>query len=246
MSSIDLRGKLAVVTGSTRGAGRAIAGALASRGVEVVITARCEADVSRTVRDLIDAGYRARGIPCDVRKYSDVESLMKFAAADSGGLDILVNNAGVGIFGHIADLSPEQWDQTIGTNLNGVFYCCHAALPFFRRRQGGYILNISSLDGKSAFASGAAYNASKFGLEGLSEALMLDLRHENIKVSYIMPGSIATGFSGRNPSEKEAWALTGEDLAQTVLDLLAYEHRALASRVELRPFQPPRKKNWKS
>jgi len=188
------------------------------------------------------AGLEVRGKACDVREYSDVESLMRFAAEDAGGVDILVNNAGLGIFRHVADLSPEEWDQVIDTNLTGVFYCCHAAIPFLRKRGGGYILNISSLAGKNAFNDGTAYNASKFGLEGFSEALMLDLRHENIKVSYIMPGSVSTEFAGRQPSERDNWKLTPGDVAQVVLDLLAHDHRALPSRVELRPFQPPRKK----
>jgi NAD(P)-dependent dehydrogenase (short-subunit alcohol dehydrogenase family) len=166
---------------------------------------------------------------------------MRFAADDSGGLDILVNNAGVGIFGHVADLSPEEWDQVIETNLTGVFYCCHAAIPYLRKRGGGYILNISSLAGKNAFRDGTAYNASKFGLEGFSEALMLDLRYENIKVSYIMPGSVATEFAGRQPSEKDNWKLTSDDVAKVIVDLLTHDRRALPSRVELRPFQPPRK-----
>jgi NAD(P)-dependent dehydrogenase (short-subunit alcohol dehydrogenase family) len=236
--SANLEGKVAVVTGSTRGIGRAIADALAGLGAEVIITARRDEDVARVVREMTDAGHKARGIRCDTRSYEDVEALMKLAAEGSGGFDILVNNAGIGIFGHISEVSPDQWDQVIDTNLTGVFYCCHAALPYLKKRGGGYILNISSLAGKNAFKGGTLYNASKFGLEGLSEALMLDLRYENIKVSYIMPGSVATEFSGREPSEKDAWKLTSEDVARVVTDLIGHEHRALASRVELRPFQP--------
>ena len=240
MSSI--REKVAVVTGSTRGIGRTIAEALAKQGARVVVSGRKAEAVQRAVEDMRGAGLEVRGKACDVREYSDVESLMRFAAEDAGGVDILVNNAGLGIFRHVADLSPEEWDQVIDTNLTGVFYCCHAAIPFLRKRGGGYILNISSLAGKNAFNDGTAYNASKFGLEGFSEALMLDLRHENIKVSYIMPGSVSTEFAGRQPSERDNWKLTPGDVAQVVLDLLAHDHRALPSRVELRPFQPPRKK----
>ncbi|MEE9180455.1 MAG: SDR family oxidoreductase [Vicinamibacteria bacterium] len=239
MTSIE--GKVAVVTGASRGIGRAIAEALGRKGARVVLAARREDDLKRAVDEMKSVGMDARGIPCDVRRYPDVESLMRFAAQDSGGLDILVNNAGLGIFGHIADLSPEQWDQVIDTNLSGVFYCCHAAIPYFRKRGEGYILNISSLAGKNAFRDGTAYNASKFGLEGFSEALMLDLRYENIKVSYIMPGSVATEFAGREPGGRDRWKLTPQDVAKVVVDLLAHEHRALPSRVELRPFQPPRK-----
>jgi len=234
-----LEDKVAVVTGSTRGIGKAIAEALARQGAEVVISSRRKQEVQSVVAEM--SGLGVRGIPCDVRSYTDAESLMRFAAEGAGGIDILVNSAGIGIFGHIADVSPDQWDQVIDTNLSGVFYCCHAALPHLRRRGGGTIVNISSLAGKNPFAGGTLYNASKFGLEGLSEALMLDLRYENIKVSTIMPGSVATEFSGREPSAEESWRLTARDVAQVVLDLLGQEKRALASRVELRPFQPPRK-----
>jgi len=238
----SLNGKVAVVTGSTRGIGRTIAEALARQGAGVVVSGRQAGDVERVVEDFRGAGIEVRGKACDVRKYADAEVLMRFAAEETGGIDILVNNAGIGIFHHVAELSPEEWDQVIGTNLSGVFYCCHAAIPFLRKRGGGYIFNISSLAGKNAFHDGTAYNASKFGLEGFSEALMLDLRYENIKVSYIMPGSVATEFAGRQVSERESWKLTPGDVAQVVLDLLALDRQALASRVELRPFQPPRKK----
>jgi len=237
----SIKDKVAVVTGSTRGIGRAIAEALAGQGARVVVSARRPADVERAVDEMRQAGQDVRGKACDVRKYSDAESLMRFAAEGWGGLDILVNNAGIGIFGHVAEISPEEWDRVIDTNLTGVFYCCRAAIPFLRQRGGGYIINISSLAGKNAFPEGTAYNASKFGLEGFSEALMLDLRYENVKVSYIMPGSVATHFAGREPSERDAWKLAPRDVAQVVLDLLAHEKRALPSRVELRPFQPPRK-----
>ena len=238
----SIKDKVAVVTGSTRGIGRAIAEALAGQGARVVVSARSPADVERAVEEMRQAGQEVRGKACDVRKYSDAESLMRFAAEGSGGLDILVNNAGIGIFGHVAEISPEEWDRVIDTNLTGVFYCCRAAIPFLRQRGGGYIINISSLAGKNAFPDGTAYNASKFGLEGFTEALMLDLRYENIKVSYIMPGSVATHFAGREPSERDAWKLAPQDVARVVLDLLAHEKRALPSRVELRPFQPPQKK----
>ena len=240
MSSV--KDKIAVVTGSSRGIGRAIAETLAREGARVVVSARTAADVERAVGEMTRADLEARGQACDVRNYPEAESLMRFAAESWGGLDILVNNAGVGIFAHVADLSAAQWDQVIDTNLTGVFYCCHAAIPHLRKRGGGYILNISSLAGKNAFNNGAAYNASKFGLEGFSEALMLDLRYENIKVSYIMPGSVATEFAGREASEQDSWKLSSEDVAQVVMDLLAHEKRSLPSRVELRPFQPPRKK----
>lgn len=238
---IDLEEKVAVVTGSTRGIGRSIARTIGLAGATVVVSGRKEADVRSAVAELTEDGVTARGRACDVRSYDDVEKLMRFADEEAGGLDILVNNAGVGIFGSVLELSPEEWDTVIDTNLTGVFYCSRAALPYLKKRGGGAIINISSLAGKNAFQGGAAYNASKFGLEGLSEAMMLDLRYQNVKVAYVMPGSVATEFAGRAASAGEDWRLTSENVAEVVLGILAQEHRALSSRVELRPFQPPRK-----
>ena len=189
----------------------------------------------------------------DVRDYSQVERLMARAEELFGGLDILVNNAGIGLFNPVDEISPEEWDAVIGTNLTGCFYCVRAAVPRMKRRGGGYIFNISSLAGKNAFAGGAAYNASKFGLNGFSEAAMLDLRYDGIRVSYIMPGSVETDFGhpGEHPgghpgerrerSRRSAWMIEPEDVAQAVLDLLRTDPRIMISRVEMRPSQPPRK-----
>jgi NAD(P)-dependent dehydrogenase (short-subunit alcohol dehydrogenase family) len=240
MKSIDLRGKVGVVTGSTRGIGRDIAEELARAGATVVVSGRRDEDVARVVEEMEAAGHQALGAACDVRRYDEVEALMGLAAGKAGGIDILINNAGIGLFAHVAEIVPDAWDEVIATNLTGVFYCSRAAIPHFRKRGGGAIVNVSSLAGKNAFAGGAAYNASKFGLEGLSEAMMLDLRYENIKVAYVMPGSVATEFAGRERKE-DTWRLTGTDVAEVVLDILAQDRRALASRIELRPFQPPRK-----
>ncbi len=242
MTHSELAGKVALVTGSTRGIGRAIAESLAAAGASVAVSARREKDVSETVAAMTQNGWDVLGSACDVRRYDEVTTLMAYVADEASGLDILVNNAGVGIFGSIAELSPESWDQVIGTNLTGVFYCSHAALPYLKKRGGGAIINISSLAGKNAFKGGAAYNASKFGLEGLSEAMMLDLRYQNIKVAYVMPGSVATEFAGRGSGDGDDWRLSSEDVAEVVMGILAQDHRALASRVELRPFQPPQKK----
>ena len=242
MTHSELAGKVALVTGSTRGIGRAIAESLAAAGATVAVSARREKDVSETVATMKQNGWDVLGSACDVRRYDEVTALMAYVADEAAGLDILVNNAGVGIFGSIAELSTESWDQVIGTNLTGVFYCSHAALPYLKKRGGGAIINISSLAGKNAFKGGAAYNASKFGLEGLSEAMMLDLRYQNIKVAYVMPGSVATEFAGRGSGDGDDWRLSSEDVADVVMGILAQDHRALASRVELRPFQPPQKK----
>jgi NAD(P)-dependent dehydrogenase (short-subunit alcohol dehydrogenase family) len=241
MKRADLEGKVGLVTGSTRGIGRAIAEEMAKAGATLVVSGTREADVARVVEEMRAAGHTVFGSACDVRRYDEVEALMEYCTSEAGGLDILVNNAGVGLFSPVSEISPEDWDRVINTNLTGVFYCSRAAIPHLLQRGGGAIVNISSLAGKNAFAGGAAYNASKFGLEGLSEAMMLDLRYQNIKVAYVLPGSVATEFSGRTLSEEESWRLTAGDVAEVVLDILAQDRRALASRVELRPFQPPRK-----
>ena len=231
---MSLDGKVAVVTGGTKGIGRAIAEALLSKGARVVVGARTADEVERTARDL---GDDARGQVCDVRSAADCEALVDTAIDAFGGLDILVNNAGVGAFVPVADMSRDDWDRTIETNLNGVFYCTHAALPHLREGGGGWIINLGSLAGKNAFPGGAAYNASKFGLIGFSEALMQEVRHDGIRVSYIMPGSVATpGFS----SGEADWKIQPEDLGRIVLDLLATPDRTLPSRIEVRPSRPPR------
>ena len=156
-----------------------------------------------------------------------------------GAPDILVNNAGVGKFASVAALTIEDWMRVLETNLSGVFYCCHEALPRFEQSGGGYIINISSLAGRNAFAGGAAYNASKFGLNGFSEAMMLDHRNDNVRVSYIMPGSVATEF-GSGAGSQAAWKIAPQDIADIVIMLLRMPDRTLISRVEVRPSRPPK------
>ena len=155
-----------------------------------------------------------------------------------GGLDVLVNNAGVGHFANVADMSTDDWRKVIDTNLSGVFYCCAAALPHLKRRGAGWIINISSLAGKNPFVGGAAYCASKAGLNAFSEALMQEVRYDNIRVSYIMPGSVATGFSGRPDGSGADWKIAAEDVSDLVLDLVTFPSRSLPSRIELRPSRP--------
>jgi 3-oxoacyl-[acyl-carrier protein] reductase len=152
-----------------------------------------------------------------------------------------VNNAGVGRFGNVADLTIDDWQQVLETNLSGVFYCCHAAIPEMKRRGGGYIVNISSLAGKNAFAGGAAYCASKSALNAFSEALMQEVRYDNIRVSYVMPGSVSTGFGHAGMGGEADWKIAPEEVAEVVVDLVTLNPRSLASRVELRPSRPPRK-----
>jgi len=184
---------------------------------------------------------RVTGLVCDVRKYNHVRNVIDHTVKELGGLDILINNAGVGIFETVEETSPEDFRAVLETNLFGVFYCCHEAIPAMKKRGGGYIINISSLAGVNPHPRMAAYNASKFGLNGFSEALMQEVRHENIKVSYIMPGSVNTEFGGDSPSNEKSWQLTPQDIARVVIDLLHHDDRSLPSRVEIRPSKPPKK-----
>jgi NAD(P)-dependent dehydrogenase (short-subunit alcohol dehydrogenase family) len=235
-----LTGKHALVTGGTRGIGRAIATHLLRAGAAVAICGRTRESVDHVTSELKHSpGGDVFGTPADVSKSDEVARLFDTVESRFGGLDILVNNAGAGIFRSIQDMTLEDWHSMIDLNLSGVFYCCHYGLPLLRKRGEGYIIQISSLAGINAFAGGAAYNASKFGLNGFSEAIMQDLRYENIRVSYIMPGSVATDFS---PADGPAdWKIAPEDVAEVVLNLLRMPNRSLVSRVEIRPSKPKKK-----
>ena len=239
---MNLTKKAAIVTGGTKGIGRGIAAALIREGVSVCISARHQDEVDKAVHELNGSkDGRAIGLVCDVRNYDQVKALIDHTVKELGGLDILVNNAGVGIFETVEQTSPEDFRAVLETNLSGVFYCCHEAIPQMKQRGGGYIINISSLAGANPHPRMAAYNASKFGLNGFSEALMQEVRHDNIKVSYIMPGSVNTEFGGDSPSDEKSWQLTPADIARVVIDLLHQDDRALPSRVEIRPSKPPKK-----
>jgi len=239
---MDLSGKKAVVTGGTKGIGYAIARALIAGGVDVVVSARHEDEIDQTVDQLNELGPgRCAGFVCDVRNESQVKDLFANVVKVLSGLDILVNNAGIGLFETVEATSGDDFRAVIETNLCGVFYCCHEAIPLMKKRGGGYILNLSSLAGANPHPRMAAYNASKFGLNGFSEALMQEVRHDGIKVSYIMPGSVNTEFGGDEPSAEKSWQLQPDDIAQVVMDLLNFPQRALLSRVEIRPSRPPKK-----
>ena len=228
-------GKIALVTGGSKGIGLAIAHALAAAGASVVITGRDQSALDRAVKSAAE-GTNVRGVRADVQNHEDAARAVAEAVTAFGGLDILINNAGVAALMNVADMSVSDWDRTIGTNLSGVFYCTRAALPELRRRGGGWIISISSLASKNAFAGGAAYCATKAGLNAFSEALMQEVRYDNIRVSCIMPGSVATGFGGRDVGAD--WKLAPEDVAEVVIDLLEHPARSLPSRVELRPSRP--------
>ncbi len=242
MSREPIQGKVAVVTGSTKGIGLAIAEALLAEGMKVVVSARGEGDVAVAGKRLsAEHPDRVAAVACDVRSESAVAGLFRETDRAFGGVDVLVNNAGVGVFRNLAELTLEEWNRVLETNVTGVFLCSRAAIPVMRRRGGGYIFNISSLAGKNAFPGGTAYNASKFALNGLSEALMQEVRYDGIRVSYIMPGSVNTYFGGSAPDPAMEWKLMAGDVAQVVVDLLRHSPRSLPSRVEIRPSQPPKK-----
>jgi len=239
---MGIDGKNAVVTGGTKGIGRAIAEALVDEGISVCVSARNQDEIERAVKELNrSAGGRAIGFACDVREYDQVSALFNHTIKELGGLDILINNAGIGVFETVEETSPEDFRSVLETNLFGVFYCCHRAIPEMKKRGGGYIINISSLAGANPHPRMAAYNASKFALNGFSEALMQEVRHDNIKVSYIMPGSVNTEFGGDSPGDEKSWQLTPQDIARVVIGLLHHDDRALPSRVEIRPSKPPKK-----
>ncbi len=227
--------RVSLVTGGTRGIGLAVARALLEHGDHVAITGTSADGVQRAAAGL---GTEVLALECDVRHAASVEAAFHAVEERFGGLDVLINNAGVGVGVPVADLSHEEWDRIIGTNLTGVFHCCKAAIPRMRRRGGGWIISVSSLASKNPFVGGAAYSASKAGLNAFCEALMQEVRYDNIRVSYVLPGSVATGFSGRAAGDGDDWKLLPEDVAAVIVDLLAHPARSLPSRVEIRPSRP--------
>lgn len=227
----------AFVTGGTKGIGRAIAAAILANGGSVAVTGRAQKDADEAARALgKEHGQPARaiGLALDVRDRQSVDAVVSDAAARLGGLNVLVNNAGVGVFKETASMSDDEWDRVIGTNLTGVFYCTRAALPALRR-EGGWIINIASLAGRNYFATAGAYCATKAGLVAFSESVMLEERERNVRVSVVMPGSVATDFSGPRAHDDDSWKLRPEDIAEVVMDLLRHPGRSLPSKVEIRP-----------
>jgi 3-oxoacyl-[acyl-carrier protein] reductase len=229
----------AIVTGGTRGIGRAVAKAILADGGSVTITGlnpeRLEAAVGSLADEIGDAG-RVAGAAVDVRDRDGVDRLVAEATERYGGLDTLINNAGVGVFGDVVNTTDDDWRRVLDTNLTGSFFCARAAIPVLRVGGGGWIINIASLAGRNYFPGGAAYCASKAALIAFSEALMQEVRFDGIRVSVVMPGSVATEFSG--PASDDSWKLSADDVAQVVMDLLRHSGRSLPSKVEIRPSRP--------
>jgi NAD(P)-dependent dehydrogenase (short-subunit alcohol dehydrogenase family) len=234
----SLAGKVALVTGGTRGIGRAIAERLLREGSSVAICGRKQDTVDRTAAELSGLGSII-GCAADVTREEDVRNLFACVDKKYGGLDILVNNAGQGVFAKVGEMTPDQWRHNIELNLNGAFYCAHEALQRFRSRDSGFIVNISSLAAINAFSGGAGYNASKAGMNMLTEAILLDHRHDNVRVTSIMPGSVNTEFSG--PYQRPGgidWMIAPEDVAEAVMLVLRIPSRTMITRVEMRPSRP--------
>lgn len=229
----------AIVTGGTSGIGYGIAKALLEAGAKVMVTGRDARRVAKAVAELEGQARdsaRVIGRPVDVRDRAAVDSLVADTIKEFGSMNTLINNAGVGHFSEVEKTTDDDWARVIDTNLTGVFYCSRAAIPAMKQAGGGWIINIASLAGRNYFANASAYCASKAGLVAFSEALMLEVRTANIRVSVIMPGSVATEFSGPSGRhEDESWKLTPADIAEVVMDLLRHPSRSLPSKIEIRP-----------
>lgn len=237
----DLRNKTALVTGGSKGIGYGIGEAMVREGMNVLLSARSKTEVEQAAERLNALGPgKALGVSSDVREFAQQEAAVRQAVQAFGRLDVLIANAGVGHFANIEEMSDEAWREVIDINLTGVFYSLKAALPELKKQQG-YFISVASLAGTNFFAGGAAYNASKFGLVGFTQAVMLDLRQHGVKCSTIMPGSVATHFGDHQPSEKDAWKIQPEDIGEMVIYLLKTPARTLASKIEVRPSQPPQR-----
>jgi len=230
--------KTALITGGSKGIGYGVAAVLIKEGIRVAVTSRSQKSADEAAAELnkIQEGY-AIGIESDVRSLESQQHAVKAVLEKWGQLDYVVANAGVGHFASIYELTPEQWQETIDINLTGVFYSAKASLDALKDSKG-YFINIASLAGTNFFPDGTAYNASKFGLVGFSQAMMMDVRKEGIKVTTIMPGSVATEFGNHQPSDKDAWKIQPEDIGQIVADLIKMPARTLPSKIEVRPSVP--------
>ncbi len=236
-----LEGKAALITGGTRGIGLGIAEALVAQGVHVTLTSRHAEEARQVAARLSAAGPgKAVGVEADVRHYDAQLRSVRLALDTFGQLDVVVANAGIGRFGPIESLSLDDWQQVIDVNLTGVFYTVKASVEALIRSKG-YLITIASLAGTNFFAGGAAYNASKFGLVGFTQAVMLDLRHKGVRVTTLLPGSVATHFHGHAPGPTDSWKIQPQDIGQMVVDILRLPARTLPSKIEVRPSMPPKK-----
>lgn len=237
-TSTNLQSKTALITGGSKGIGLGIAEAMARQHMKVAITSRHFDEAQAAAKHLISLGAEsALAIECDVRDFDAQQNAVKEVLADWGQLDVVIANAGVGYFAPIDKMSQEQWHEIIDINLTGAFYTLQASVDALKASKG-YLITLASLAGTNFFANGAAYNASKFGLVGFTQAAMLDLRPYGIKVSTIMPGSVATHFNGHVPDDKDGWKIQPEDIGQIVIDLLKMNPRTLPSKIEVRPSLP--------
>jgi len=234
-----LKNKVILITGGSKGIGYGISKALLNEGARVVITSRSAERAKSAAQKLSDSHPgKIIGIASDVTDYAAQKSTVAQIIDKWGQLDVLIANAGIGHFESIENLSPEQWNETIDVNLTGVFNSVKVCIPALKKSKG-YIITIASLAGTNFFAKGSAYNASKFGLVGFTQAIMLDLRHQGIKVTTIMPGSVSSYFNDRSPSDADAWKIQPEDLGKIVVNLLEMHPRTLPSKIEIRPSKPP-------
>lgn len=238
---MELAGKVAFITGGTKGIGLGIAQSMMNQGILVAITGRDAASTQAVAAQLNQSHgdkSRALGVSSDVRSYESQQQAVALVIQEFGRIDYVIANAGLGYFASVEDLTIEQWKDTIDTNLSGPFYTLKATMEQLIANQGYYI-SISSLAGTNFFAAGAAYNASKFGLTGFTQAAMLDLRKHNVRATTIMPGSVATYFNNHVPNDEDGWKIQIEDLGQIVVDLLKIHPRTLPSKIEVRPTLPP-------
>ncbi|MDT0538567.1 SDR family oxidoreductase [Croceitalea sp. P059] len=233
---MDLTGKVAYITGGSKGIGYSVAAALLERGMKVAISGRNDLAVQSAVKTLGFEGA-VLGVQSDVGSYEDENTAIQTILKTWGKLDVVLANAGVGYFAPVDEMTIDSWNQMMSTNLTGAFYTLKASVEALKDSKG-YFMTLASLAGTNFFASGAGYNATKFGVVGFTQAVMLDLRKYGIKVSTIMPGSVATHFNGNEPSEKDAWKIQPEDIGKLVVDLLQMNPRTLPSKIEVRPTRP--------
>ncbi len=236
-----MKGKVAFITGGSKGIGYGIAKSLAKEGVKTVLTSRKLENAQKASLEISQThDVESIGVQVDVRKYDDVTKAVETAIQTFGKIDYVIANAGLGHFATIENLSLDQWHEVIDTNLTGVFYTIKSTVEALTKTKG-YFITISSLAGTNFFSGGAAYNASKFGVTGFTQAVMLDLRQKGVNVSTIMPGSVSTYFNNNEPSAKDAWKIQIEDIGEIVVDLFKLNPRTLPSKIEVRPSMPPQK-----